>query len=90
MPHTYIKKALRQKSKLKTNTTFPRPSIALHPVPAQVNIQGAEKLARTCLDALCPDFSTTIEDKVEKVKALYSKWLYKNIGEVVEGVELGA
>ena len=87
MPRTYIKKALRQKSKSKTDTTSPQPSTASHPAPAQVDIQGAEKLAGTCLDTLRPDPSTTTEDKVERVRALHSKWSYEDTEEVVEGAD---
>lgn len=90
MPRTYIKKALRQKSKSKNDTTSPRPSIALHPAPAQVDIQGAENLAGTHHDTLCLDPSTTTKDKVERVRALHSKWLYEVTEEVVEGAELPA
>ena len=85
---TYIKKALRQKSKSKNNITSPRESTASHPDPFQVHIQGAGNLARSRLNTLCPDLSTTNEDKVERVRALHSKWLYEDAEEIVEGEEL--
>lgn len=90
MPCTYIKKALCQKSKSKTDITSFRPSTTLHLAPAQVDIQNAKKLAETYFDTLCPDTSTTTKDKVERVKALYSKQLYKDTEEVVENVELAS
>lgn len=90
MPRIYIKKALRQKSKSKNDTTSPQPFTALHPAPAQVDIQSAENLAGTRLNTLYPDPSTTAEDKVERVRALHSKWLYEDTEEVVEGAELAA
>ena len=69
----YIKKTFCQKSKLKTNITSPWPSTTLYQTPAQLNIQSAEKLVKTCLNTLCPDFSITNKDKVEKVKVLSRK-----------------
>lgn len=36
------------------------------------------------------DPSTIAKDKVEKMRALHSKWLYKNTKKVVEGVKLAA
>lgn len=88
MSRTYIKKTLCQKSKLKNNTTSLRPFTALHLAPGQIDIQSAENLAKTCFDTLCLDSSTTAKNKVEKVWVHYSKWLYKDTKEVVEGVEL--
>ena len=94
MPRTYIKKALRQKSKSKHDTTSPRASTAFHQVPLQVDSQRAENVSEACniksLDALYPNPSTTNEDKVERMRALHSKWLYEDTEEIVEDAELAA
>lgn len=84
----YIKKVFCQKLKLKNNTTFFQPFIALHPALTQVNIQSAKKLVETYFNTFCLDTSITIKDKVKKVKALYRKWLYKDIEKVVEKTKL--
>lgn len=47
-------------------------------------------MVENCLNTYCPDFSTTTKNEVEKIRAFHSNWLYEDIKEVVEDVELAA
>lgn len=94
MSRIYIKKFLCQKSKSKYDITSSWASTAFYPASLQVDSQKAENVSNLynikSLNTLYPDLSTTNKDKVERMRALNSKWLYKDIEEIVKGVELVA
>lgn len=99
MPRTYIKKALRQKSNIQPDPVKPgisQTSPGLDTTPCVLGttqnkppVQPLSINERALFD-LCPDVSTTTDDKHERAKALYTKWIYEDTEEVVEGAELEA
>lgn len=96
MPRNYVKKSLRQANNppaqkatlLTSNTTFTTAGGVNKVIEDQCVLQKSSASVPSILVGLESDPSTTVEDKYERVRAMYAKWKHEDIEEPVEGEDL--